>query len=95
LKEEMSPFFSAVAELAESRGFEVAGVKGGALNLNLNGEFASAVDETGAMNYHPYKEVFDMMDEVLKIREEIPYHKVGYINIIEDSLAESYFRNHS
>lgn len=32
MKEEMSPFFSAVAELAGSRGFEVAGVKGGALN---------------------------------------------------------------
>lgn len=47
----MSPFFSAVAELAGSRGFEVAGVKGGAMNLNLNGEFAAAVDETGAMNY--------------------------------------------
>lgn len=60
------------SELAESRGFEVAGVKGGALNLNLNGEFAAAVDETGAMSYHPYKEVFDMMDEVLKIRVEIP-----------------------
>lgn len=55
LKEEMSPFFSAVAELAGSRGFEVAGVKGGALNLNLNGEFAAIVDETGAMNYHPYR----------------------------------------
>lgn len=58
LKEEMNPFFLAVAELAENRGFEVDGVRGGALNLNLNGEFAVAVDETGAMNYHPYKEVF-------------------------------------
>ncbi|MDE6603729.1 MAG: hypothetical protein K2K90_16610 [Lachnospiraceae bacterium] len=73
LKEEMSPFFLAVAELAENRGFEVDGVRGGALNLNLNGEFAVTVDEIGAMNYHPYKEVFDMMDEVLKIRAEIPY----------------------
>jgi hypothetical protein len=72
LKEEMSPFFSAVAELAVSRGFEVADVNEGALTLNLNGEFAAMVDETGAMNYHPYKEVFDMMDEVLKIRAEIP-----------------------
>lgn len=45
----------------------------GALTLNLNGEFAAMVDETGAMNYHPYKEVFDMMDEVLKIWAEIPY----------------------
>ena len=36
LKEEMSPFFMAVAELAENRGFEVDGVKGGVLNLNLN-----------------------------------------------------------
>ena len=72
LKEEMSPFFLAVAELAENRGFEVDGVKGGALHLNLNGEFAAAVDETGAMSYHPYKEVFDMMDEVAKLREEIP-----------------------
>ncbi|NBH86638.1 hypothetical protein D7X88_18755 [bacterium C-53] len=73
MKEEMSPFFSAVAELAGSRGFEVAGVNEGALTLNLNGKFAAMVDETGAMNYHPYKEVFDMMDEVLKIRAEIPY----------------------
>lgn len=73
MKEEMSPFFSAVAELAVSRGFEVAGVNEGALTLNLNGDFAAMVDETGAMNYHPYKEVFDMMDEVLKIRAEIPY----------------------
>lgn len=73
MKEEMSPFFFAVAELAESRGFEVAGVNERALTLNLNGEFAAMVDETGAMNYHPYKEVFDMMDEVLKIRAEIPY----------------------
>lgn len=70
LKEEMNPFFLAVAELAENRGFEVDGVRGGALNLNLNGEFAAAVYETGAMNYHPYKEVFDMMDEVAKLREE-------------------------
>ena len=73
MKEEMNPFFLAVAELAENRGFEVDGIRGGALNLNLNGEFAASVDETGAMNYHPYKEVFDMMDEVLKIRAEIPY----------------------
>ena len=41
------------------------------MNLNLIGGFAAAVDETGAMNYHPYKEVFDMMDEVAKLREEI------------------------
>ena len=40
------------------------------MNLNLIGGFAAAVDETGAMNYHPYKEVFDMMDEVAKLREE-------------------------
>lgn len=70
-KKEMSPFLSAVAELAGSRGFEVADVNEGA--LTLNGEFAAMVDETGAMNYHPYKEVFDMMDEVLKMRAEIPY----------------------
>ena len=72
LKEEMNPFFLAVAELAENRGFEVDGIRGGALNLNLNGKFAASVDETGAINYHPYKEVFDMMDEVAKLREEIP-----------------------
>ncbi len=77
MKEEMSPFFSAVAELAVSRGFEVADVNKGVLTLNLNGEFAAMVDETGAMNYHPYKEVFDMMDEVLKIRAEIPYDNPG------------------
>ncbi|MDE6943497.1 MAG: hypothetical protein K2P66_03640 [Lachnospiraceae bacterium] len=72
MKEEMSPFFFAVAELAVSRGFEVADVNEGALSLNLNGEFAVMVDKTGAMNYHPYKEVFDMMDEVAKLWEEIP-----------------------
>lgn len=59
----MSPFFSAVAELAVSRGFEVAGVNEGALTLNLNGEFAAMVDETGAMNYHPYKEVLGKLYE--------------------------------
>ncbi len=59
--------------MARSRGFEVADVNEGALTLNLNGEFAAMVDETGAMNYHPYKEVFNMIDEVLKIRVEIPY----------------------
>lgn len=30
-------------------------MKGGALNLNLNGEFAAIVDEIGVMNYHPYR----------------------------------------
>lgn len=46
LKEEMSPFFMAVAELAENRGFEVDGVKGGALHLNLKGEFAATCAES-------------------------------------------------
>lgn len=32
----------------------------------------AAVDETGAMNCHPCKEVFDMMDEAAKLREGIP-----------------------
>lgn len=40
------------------------------MNLNLNGEFAAAVDETGAMNYHPDKEVFDMMDDRCQIVPE-------------------------
>ncbi len=56
--EGMTSFFSAVAELAKSKGFKMKGVQGGALTLTLKGEFAVVVDESGAMAYHPYDEVF-------------------------------------
>ena len=46
--EGMTPFFSAVAELAKEKGFKLKGVKDGALTLTLKGEFAVMVDETGA-----------------------------------------------
>lgn len=71
-KEEPTPFLAAVAELAKSRGFEVAEVKDGILKLNLEGKFAAMVDESGSMGYHPYNEVFDIMGEVSKLRKSIP-----------------------
>lgn len=48
------------------------GVKDGALTLTLKGEFAVMVDESGAINYHPYDEVFDIMQEVSELRKSIP-----------------------
>ena len=68
----MTPFFSAVAELAKDKGFKMQGVKDGALTLTLKGEFAVMVDESGAINYHPYDEVFDIMQEVSELRKSIP-----------------------
>ena len=70
--EGMTPFFSAVAELAKDKGFKMQGVKDGALTLTLKGEFAVMVDESGAINYHPYDEVFDIMQEVSELRKSIP-----------------------
>ncbi len=49
--EGMTPFFSAVAELARSKGFKMKGVQGRALTLTLKGEFAVMVDESGAICY--------------------------------------------
>lgn len=70
--EGMTPFLSAVAELAKSKGFEIKGVRDGALTLTLRSEFAVMVDESGALNYHPYNEVFNIMDEVSELRKSIP-----------------------
>lgn len=70
--EGMTPFFSAVAELAKSKGFKIKGAQGGALTLTLKEEFAVMVDESGAINYHPYDEVFDIMQEVSELRKSIP-----------------------
>ena len=70
--EGMTPFFSAVAELAKSKGFKMKGVQGGALTLTLKSEFAVMIDESGAMAYHPYDEVFDIMQEVSELRKSIP-----------------------
>ena len=75
--EGMTPFFTAVAELARRKGFKIKGVQGGALTLTLNGEFAVMVDESGAINYHPYDEVFDIMDEVSELRKSIPSEETG------------------
>ena len=75
--EGMTPFFSAVAELAKSKGFKMKSVQGGALTLTLKGEFAVVVDESGAMAYHPYDEVFDIMQEVSELRKSIPLEDTG------------------
>lgn len=75
--EGMTPFFAAVAELAKSKGFKMKGVQGGALTLTLKSEFAVMIDESGAMAYHPYDEVFDIMQEVSELRKSIPLEDTG------------------
>lgn len=35
------------------------------------------VDETGAINYHPHNEVFDIMHEVSELRKSIPLEDTG------------------
>lgn len=75
--EGMSPFFAAVVELAKSKGFKMEGVQGGALTLTLKCEFAVMVDESGAVNYHPYDEVFDIIQEVSELRKSIPFEGTG------------------
>ena len=35
------------------------------------------VDESGAMAYHPYDEVFDIMQEVSELRKSIPLEDTG------------------
>lgn len=66
-----SKFFEEVSRLAAAHGFEDMGVEHGLLQLHLNGELAAQVDESGSMLYHPYKEVFDLMDEVTEARDRI------------------------
>lgn len=66
-----SKFFEEVSRLAAAHGFEDKGVEHGLLQLHLNGELAAQVDESGSMLYHPYKEVFDLMDEVTEARDRI------------------------
>ena len=75
--EGMTPFFAAVAELAKSKGFKIKGAQGGALTLTLKSEFAVMIDESGAMAYHPYDEVFDIMQEVSELRKSIPLEDTG------------------
>ena len=75
--EGMTPFFYAVAELARNKGFKMKGMQGGALTLTLKGEFAVVVDESGAISYNPYDEVFDIMDEVSELRKSIPPEDTG------------------
>ena len=75
--EGMTPFFAAVTELAKSKGFKMKGVQGGALTLTVKGEFAVIVDESGAISYHPYDEVFDIMQGVSELRKSIPFEGTG------------------
>ena len=50
---------------------EIAAADG--INFTVGkGEFAVVVDESGAMAYHPYDEVFDIMQEVSELRKSIP-----------------------
>lgn len=71
--EEMTSFFSAVAELAKSRGFHVKGVQERELILARKGEFTVRVDECGEINYHLYDENFDIMQEqVAELRKSVP-----------------------
>lgn len=66
-----SKFFEEVSRIAAAHGLEDKGVEDGLLQLHLNGELAAQVDESGAMLYHPYREVFDLMDEVTEARNQI------------------------
>lgn len=66
-----SKFFEEVSRLAEAKGFEDKGVKHGLLQLYLKGKLAAEVDESGSMLYTPYREVFDLMDDVNEARERI------------------------
>lgn len=66
-----SEFFEEVSKMAEARGFEDKGVKHGLLQLYLKGKLAAQVDESGAMLYTPYKEVFDLMEDVNAVRQKI------------------------
>lgn len=73
-----SKFFEEVSKLAEARGFEDKGVEHGLLQLYLKGKLAAQVDESGAMLYTPYKEVFDLMEDVNAARQrtgEVQYAK--------------------
>ena len=56
---------------------KMKGVQGGALTLTLKSEFAVMIDESGAMAYHPYDEVFDIMQEVSELRKSIPLEDTG------------------
>ena len=66
-----SKFFEEVSRLAEAKGFEDKGVEHGLLQLYLKGKLAAQVDESGSMLYTPYKEVFDLMDDVNDARQRI------------------------
>lgn len=73
-----SRFFEEVSKLATARGLEDKGVEHGLLQLHLHGKLAAQVDESGSMLYHPYKEVFDLMDDVSNARDrisEVQYEK--------------------
>lgn len=69
---EESRFFKDISAVAEKMGFEVKGVKNGLLQLYLEGSRVAQVDESGSLLYHPYPEVFKLMDaiEAWKGREE-------------------------
>lgn len=61
---EESRFFKDISAVAEKMGFEVKGVKNGLLQLYLEGSRVAQVDESGSLLYHPYPEVFKLMDAI-------------------------------
>ena len=61
---EESRFFKDISTVAEKMGFEVKGVKNGLLQLYLEGSRVAQVDESGSLLYHPYPEVFKLMDAI-------------------------------
>ena len=69
---EESRFFKDISTVAKKMGFEVKGVKNGLLQLYLEGSRVAQVDESGSLLYHPYPEVFKLMDAIAawKGREE-------------------------
>lgn len=67
-EEPMSDYLAAVLEKAEGIGFEFSEYKGHILFLNLNGKFAGMIDESGSMMYHPYDEVFLLMEEMEQMK---------------------------
>lgn len=66
-----SKFFEEVSRLAEAKGFEDKGVEHGLLQLYLKGKLAAQIDESGSMLYTPYKEVFDLMNDVNDARQRV------------------------
>jgi len=68
--ETMTPFLTEVAAWAKQKGFEIENTRN-EVRIYLEGKFVAMVDESGMMGYHPFNEVFDLLDEVTKIKKSI------------------------